>query len=209
MSAPTRRKSGPTAKARRIKPIRKGSAGGAKKPGAADQPRQRAFGESARSNAAENSPFNALLSQLFGKRALPPGPVAAQLTAELNKADAAATELPARLLAALHALVLERKADSLAALYPTNNPLEPYQLPNPFCPESFVCETEDTSENLSKFGKCIDAMNCAMLVGMTTGTRSRSEKALFMHQVTNSHHVLTALNFQHLTVIVHKIVSLP
>ena len=62
--------------------------------------------------------------------------------------------------------------------------LDEFQLPHPECPATFVCDAEP---EIQPFSSCIDAMNCAMLVGMTTGTNARSEKALFMHQMIPHH----------------------
>ena len=97
--------------------------------------------------------------------------------------------------------------------------LSEYALPNPVCPEKFVCFDDDNVENDSKkkddssssllsrndneqpqsstelqaaqelrhFGMCLDAMNCHMLSGMTTGTKAKSEGALFVHQMIPHH----------------------
>ena len=42
-----------------------------------------------------------------------------------------------------------------------------FQLPNPKCPDKFVCGLDDLSVDpeLVKFSQCIDAMNCHMLAG--------------------------------------------
>jgi len=39
-----------------------------------------------------------------------------------------------------------------------------------------------------KFSQCLDAMNCHMLAGMTTGIKAQDERALFIHQMI-PHHV--------------------
>ena len=41
--------------------------------------------------------------------------------------------------------------------------LDPFQLPNPLCPDRFVCGTEDVSDELQHFATCLDAANCAMM----------------------------------------------
>lgn len=61
------------------------------------------------------------------------------------------------------------------------------------CPERFVCEiaderslqSDDTSSNLQAFSTCLDAMNCAMMVGMTT--HATSPIGLFIHQMIPHH----------------------
>jgi Domain of unknown function (DUF305) len=62
--------------------------------------------------------------------------------------------------------------------------LDDFQLPHPECPETFVC---DVGPNNQPFASCIDAMNCHMFVGMTTGVSSRSNIALFVHQMIPHH----------------------
>ena len=59
---------------------------------------------------------------------------------------------------------------------------------NPYCPDRFVCGTDPTSDPaLHQFAQCIDAMNCAMMAGMSTGTQAQSEPALFVHQMIPHH----------------------
>lgn len=62
------------------------------------------------------------------------------------------------------------------------------------CPERFVCESSEsrflqsegnTSSPLEAFSTCLDAMNCAMMVGMTT--HATSPIALFAHQMIPHH----------------------
>jgi Domain of unknown function (DUF305) len=69
------------------------------------------------------------------------------------------------------------------------NDLEEFQLPNRDnqCPDRFVCTSPTTSPTLKSYAKCIDAMNCHMVVGMTTGVASKSPKALFLHQMIPHH----------------------
>merc|ERR1719330_542862 len=54
------------------------------------------------------------------------------------------------------------------------------------CPERFVCDPGN-KYNFKSFSSCIDAMNCHMLVGMTSGVSSESELALFVHQMIPHH----------------------
>jgi hypothetical protein len=60
-----------------------------------------------------------------------------------------------------------------------------YQLPNAQCPDKFVCDVVGGSEGLGDFADCLDAMNCAMMVGMTTD--ATSEIGLFIHQMIPHH----------------------
>ena len=48
--------------------------------------------------------------------------------------------------------------------------LNGFQLPNQLCPDRFVCGTELVSAELKEFSDCLEAANCAMMSGMTTGT---------------------------------------
>jgi uncharacterized protein (DUF305 family) len=65
--------------------------------------------------------------------------------------------------------------------------LDAFQLPNPVCPDRFVCGVEDQDEELQSFAECIDAMDCAMMSGMTTGVMASDEAALFIHQMIPHH----------------------
>jgi uncharacterized protein (DUF305 family) len=65
--------------------------------------------------------------------------------------------------------------------------LDAFQLPNPVCPDRFVCGAEDQDEELQLFAECIDAMDCHMLSGMTTGVEAMDEAALFIHQMIPHH----------------------
>lgn len=58
-----------------------------------------------------------------------------------------------------------------------------FQLPNPQCPEKFICG----AGSLSTFGHCIETQNCFMFIGMTTGVSAGSEIALFLHQMIPHH----------------------
>jgi hypothetical protein len=65
--------------------------------------------------------------------------------------------------------------------------LDAFQLPNPVCPDRFVCGVEGQDEELQSFAECIDAMDCAMMSGMTTGVMASNEAALFIHQMIPHH----------------------
>ncbi|CAB9517399.1 expressed unknown protein [Seminavis robusta] len=62
--------------------------------------------------------------------------------------------------------------------------LDAFQLPHPECPSTFVC---DAGPENQPFASCINAMNCHMVVGMTTGVSSESNLALFIHQMIPHH----------------------
>lgn len=75
--------------------------------------------------------------------------------------------------------------------------LSPFQLPHEQCPERFVCmddtmnsqvtRAEGSMMSFGEFASCIDAMNCHMMTGMTTGGSSGSEAVLFIHQMIPHH----------------------
>jgi Domain of unknown function (DUF305) len=66
--------------------------------------------------------------------------------------------------------------------------LDAFQLPNAQCPDKFVCiDTETTDSTLKAYSTCTDAMNCAMMAGMTTGVKAGSPQALFIHQMIPHH----------------------
>jgi hypothetical protein len=90
--------------------------------------------------------------------------------------------------------VLEDNSTSELDIQCGTQGLESYALPNAFCPTTFICDKEQGNEKLQKFAQCIDAMNCAMLHGMTTKMSSGlgtwgtgSEIALFNHQMIPHH----------------------
>jgi hypothetical protein len=66
-----------------------------------------------------------------------------------------------------------------------------FQLPHPECPDKFVCDIADVidvnagSPGLAAYAECLDAMNCAMMVGMTS--HATSEIGLFIHQMIPHH----------------------
>ena len=62
--------------------------------------------------------------------------------------------------------------------------LDNFQLPHPECPSTFVCNAGPENQ---PFASCIDAMNCHMFAGMTTGMSSQSNVALFIHQMIPHH----------------------
>ena len=66
--------------------------------------------------------------------------------------------------------------------------LDAFQLPNAQCPDKFVCVDTDTADfALKAYSTCTDAMNCAMMAGMTTGVTAGSPQALFIHQMIPHH----------------------
>lgn len=65
--------------------------------------------------------------------------------------------------------------------------LDEFQLPHPECPERFVCNVPSDNPGLANYTKCIEAMDCAMLAGMTTNIESQSRTALFIHQMVPHH----------------------
>jgi hypothetical protein len=56
--------------------------------------------------------------------------------------------------------------------------LDAFQLPNLECPETFVCLDDVTDPSLVTYAKCIDAMDCHMMAGMTTKISANSPVAL-------------------------------
>eukprot|EP00592_Proboscia_alata_P007435 CAMPEP_0194358064 /NCGR_PEP_ID=MMETSP0174-20130528/5410_1 /TAXON_ID=216777 /ORGANISM="Proboscia alata, Strain PI-D3" /LENGTH=822 /DNA_ID=CAMNT_0039128291 /DNA_START=277 /DNA_END=2743 /DNA_ORIENTATION=+ len=72
--------------------------------------------------------------------------------------------------------------------------LQPFRLPHKECPERFVCDNDEEDEDGigNQFAECVDAMNCAMTVGMTNNApRSKGKDgviALFNRQMI-PHHV--------------------
>ncbi|KAL7562612.1 hypothetical protein ACA910_002715 [Epithemia clementina (nom. ined.)] len=65
--------------------------------------------------------------------------------------------------------------------------LNDFTLPNPQCPTAFVCGHDGSASASGRFAQCIEAMNCHMLHGMTTGITTNDEIALFMHQMIPHH----------------------
>jgi Domain of unknown function (DUF305) len=63
--------------------------------------------------------------------------------------------------------------------------LSEFQLPNAQCPERFVCDAQNSE--ISMFASCIEAQNCHMFMGMTTGVSAKSVEALFYHQMIPHH----------------------
>jgi len=63
--------------------------------------------------------------------------------------------------------------------------LEEFQLPNNECPKKFVCNQPGGA--VGQFADCVDSMNCAMLVGMTTNVNDNNAIALFNHQMIPHH----------------------
>ena len=66
--------------------------------------------------------------------------------------------------------------------------LSAFQLPHQECPERFVCDVPQDNVELAQFSSCLDSMNCAMMVGMTTSvSEPDGEVALFIHQMIPHH----------------------
>jgi len=63
--------------------------------------------------------------------------------------------------------------------------LDEFQLPNDQCPKKFVCNSPGGP--VGKFAECVDSMNCAMLVGMTTNVNENNAIGLFNHQMIPHH----------------------
>ena len=62
--------------------------------------------------------------------------------------------------------------------------LDAFQLPHGQCPTAFICDPDD---RMRDFASCIDAMNCHMMIAMTTKVSSGTELALFLHQMIPHH----------------------
>ena len=62
-----------------------------------------------------------------------------------------------------------------------------FELPNALCPDRFVCGTEDVTDELKHFAECLEAANCHMMSGMTTGVSATADAALFIHQMIPHH----------------------
>ena len=66
--------------------------------------------------------------------------------------------------------------------------LDEFQLPNAECPDKFVCLDDSLNDPaLVNFAECIEAMDCAMVAGMTTKYSAASPVALFIHQMIPHH----------------------
>jgi len=65
--------------------------------------------------------------------------------------------------------------------------LNSFALPLNICPDRFVCGADGLSTEGRQFATCVDAMNCAMLGGMTTNVAANDVRALFMHQMIPHH----------------------
>ena len=63
--------------------------------------------------------------------------------------------------------------------------LEDFTLPNKQCPSQFVCGKPDGA--VGEFAECLDTMNCAMTIGMTSNVNQDSAIALFLHQMIPHH----------------------
>jgi len=61
-------------------------------------------------------------------------------------------------------------------------------LPDTECPSTFVCLDQDAPADLGLFAECINAQDCAMFKGMTSGVSAEGgEAALFLHQMIPHH----------------------
>jgi len=54
------------------------------------------------------------------------------------------------------------------------------------CPQTFVCNSEAIDSTAQDYAECIDAMNCAMMLGMTTNA-GESPSVLFLQQMIPHH----------------------
>jgi len=61
------------------------------------------------------------------------------------------------------------------------------QLPQGDCPEAFVCNLPEGNSELAGYASCYESMDCKMIQGMTTKTSTKSELALFIHQMIPHH----------------------
>lgn len=64
--------------------------------------------------------------------------------------------------------------------------LNDYQLPHVQCPSQFVCDKPGSGTS-GMFAGCVESMNCAMTVGMTTNMHMDDPVALFLHQMIPHH----------------------
>lgn len=67
--------------------------------------------------------------------------------------------------------------------------LDSYRLSsdNTLCPARFICGQDTVSAELREFASCLEAANCAMFQGMTTGVKATEDTALFVHQMIPHH----------------------
>ena len=65
--------------------------------------------------------------------------------------------------------------------------LDAFQLPHEECLSKYVCDVPENNPDLRQFSDCIDAMDCSMMAGMTTGVSADSTIALFNHQMVPHH----------------------
>jgi len=65
--------------------------------------------------------------------------------------------------------------------------LDEFQLPNYQCPNKYVCGKNKKRKKPGKFVNCIESMNCAMQVGMSTKMSTKSSIALFNHMMIPHH----------------------
>jgi len=62
------------------------------------------------------------------------------------------------------------------------------RLPDDQCPSTFVCLADGADPSLGLFADCINAQDCSMFKGMTSGVSATGgETALFLHQMIPHH----------------------
>jgi len=52
-----------------------------------------------------------------------------------------------------------------------------FQLPNPLCPDHFICGTDGVTDELQHFSACLEAANCAVSTLLVVDTLQRFEKS--------------------------------
>lgn len=62
-----------------------------------------------------------------------------------------------------------------------------FRLPQQECPSMFVCDKPSIDTPVGKFADCLESMNCAMTMGMTSYVNNNSAIALFIHQMIPHH----------------------
>jgi len=66
--------------------------------------------------------------------------------------------------------------------------LDGNRLPDDQCPETFVCLADGAPADLGLFADCVNAQDCSMFKGMTSGVSATGgETALFLHQMIPHH----------------------
>ncbi|GKY98006.1 hypothetical protein MPSEU_000758700 [Mayamaea pseudoterrestris] len=62
-----------------------------------------------------------------------------------------------------------------------------YTLPQSQCPETFVCDTTEKSNDVQAYTNCLNALDCKMFTDMTTSVASDDAVDLFIHQMVPHH----------------------